>query len=86
MEVVGCSVDSVRSHQRFAEKQGIEFPLISDADRQIASSLGVLNDRGTSARRTTLLIDREGIVRKVFEDVKLPGHVEEVLEAARKLA
>ncbi|BAS26588.1 alkyl hydroperoxide reductase [Limnochorda pilosa] len=83
--MVGCSVDSVRSHQRFAEKQGLEFPLISDAGKTITSSLGVLNERGNSARRTTLVVDRDGIVQKIFEDVKVPGHVEKVLEAVRKL-
>lgn len=84
-QVVGCSVDSVASHQRFAERQGIQFPLISDRDKSIASTLGVLNERGTSARRTTLVIDGEGIVRAIFEDVKIPGHVDQVLEAVQKL-
>lgn len=84
-QVVGCSVDSVRSHQRFAERQGIQFPLISDADKSICTRLGVLNERGTSARRTTLVVDGDGIVRKIFENVKVPGHVDQVLEALQEL-
>lgn len=80
-EVVGVSVDSVRSHQSFADAYGLRFPLISDADKSITSSLGLLNEKGTSARRTTLLVDPQGRVHRIFENVKVDGHVDEVLRA-----
>lgn len=82
-EVIGVSVDSVASHRRFADMHGLRFPLISDADRQISTRLGVLNEKGTSARRTTFLVDPEGRLAKVFENVRVDGHVEQVLEAIR---
>lgn len=84
-EVVGVSVDSAESHRRFADACGIRFPLISDHDRSIARRLGVLNDRGTSARRVTFLIDPQGRVAHVFEDVKVDGHAEEVLRTLDRL-
>lgn len=59
--------------------------MISDADKSICTRLGVLNERGTSARRTTLVVDGDGIVRKIFENVKVPGHVDQVLEALQEL-
>ena len=83
-EVVGVSVDSVASHQSFADACGLRFPLISDADRSIGGRLGVLNERGT-ARRTTFLVAPDGRVARVFENVKVDGHVEEVLRALDEL-
>lgn len=83
-EVVGVSVDSVASHRRFADSCGLRFPLISDADRAISGRLGVLNERG-SARRTTLIVDPAGRVARIFENVKVDGHVEEVLRTLEEL-
>jgi len=84
-EVVGVSVDSEASHRRFADACGLRFPLISDHDRSISRQLDVLNERGTSARRVTFLIDPEGRVAHVFEDVKVDGHAEEVLRTLDRL-
>lgn len=84
-EVVGVSVDSEASHRGFADALGLRFPLISDKDKSICRRLDVLNEKGTSARRTTFLIDPEGRVAHVFEDVKVDGHVEEVLRTLDRL-
>ena len=70
-EVVGVSLDDVKSHADFAEKYHVPFPLLSDADRTVATSYGVLASRGDKhyARRTTFLIDPQGKIAKVYVDV-----------------
>lgn len=80
-EVVGVSVDSAESHRRFADACGLRFPLISDRERAAARRLGILNERGTSARRTTFIVDPAGRVARIFENVKVDGHVDQVLQA-----
>lgn len=84
-EVVGVSVDTPQSHRRFADACGLRFPLISDRERRAAERLGILNERGTSARRTTFLVDPSGRVARIFENVKVDGHVEQVLRALDEL-
>ena len=70
-DVVGVSLDDVRSHAQFAEKYHVPFPLLSDADRKVAAAYGVLATRMGMhyARRTTFLLDPEGANAKVYEDV-----------------
>jgi thioredoxin-dependent peroxiredoxin len=70
-EVVGVSLDDVKSHEAFAKKYHVPFPLLSDADRKVAEAYGVLASRGGMhyARRTTFLIDPKGNVARVYEDV-----------------
>jgi len=70
-EVVGVSLDDVKSHAEFAEKYHVPFPLLSDADQAVSTSYGVLASRmGMSyAKRTTFLIDPQGKVAKVYVDV-----------------
>ncbi|MBE3582846.1 MAG: peroxiredoxin [Limnochordaceae bacterium] len=83
--IVGVSADSPASHRRFADKYGLQFPLISDQRKEIIQALGVLNDKGTGARRSTLIIDPEGVIRHVFSRVTVDGHVDEVLAKLREL-
>ena len=70
-DVVGVSLDDVKSHEAFAEKYHVPFPLLSDADSKVAARYGVLTAHGEIkyAKRTTFLIDPEGKVAKVYEDV-----------------
>ncbi|OOG43296.1 peroxiredoxin [Rhodanobacter sp. C05] len=70
-EVAGVSLDGVKSHAEFASKYHVPFPLLSDADRSVATSYGVLTERmGIHyARRTTFLIDPHGRIAKVYVDV-----------------
>jgi len=63
---LGVSVDSVWANQAFAEKLGVQFPMLSDARRDISRSYGVFDEQGLVARRTTFVIDRKGVVQKVF--------------------
>ncbi|GIV15546.1 MAG: putative peroxiredoxin bcp [Armatimonadota bacterium] len=89
--VLGVSADSVVSHQKFAQKYGLNFPLLADEGAQVATLYGVWKEKKQYGRtymgieRTTFLIDEEGVVRRVFPKVKVDGHVEEVIEAVRSL-
>jgi len=89
--VVGVSPDSVKSHDRFRAKYGLTFPLASDEAKSMLEVYGVWVEKSMYGRkymgveRTTLLIDREGRIARIWPRVKVPGHVEEVLEAARAL-
>ena len=77
----GVSVDSIESHRTFADEHELPFPLLSDPDHQITDSYGVTQSEGETvyARRVTYLIDGEGIVRYVFEEVDPGVHADQVL-------
>ena len=89
--VIGVSPDSVKSHDKFRTKYGLGFPLASDEAKTMLEAYGVWVEKSMYGRkymgveRTTLLIDREGRIARVWAKVKVPGHAEEVLEAARSL-
>jgi peroxiredoxin Q/BCP len=88
VEVLGISVDSIESHVDFASRHKIPFKLLSDPDRSISRLYGVLGYGGYFAKRTTFIIDKQGVVRKVFPVVLLPTskkHAEAVLAALRAL-
>ncbi|MBI1908525.1 thioredoxin-dependent thiol peroxidase [Candidatus Uhrbacteria bacterium] len=83
--VLGVSADSVKRHAKFAEVEQLNFPVLSDEDRTALEAYGVWQQKSMMGKkymgivRTTLLIDPEGVVRKVYENVKVSGHVDEVL-------
>jgi peroxiredoxin Q/BCP len=85
--VFGVSADSVKSHQKFTDKFGLTFPLLSDPDHAVASaydSWGLKKFMGREylgIMRNTFLIDEDGRIAKVWESVKPDGHAEEVLAA-----
>jgi peroxiredoxin Q/BCP len=84
--VVGVSGDEVDSHEAFAEKYDLPFPLVADPDREIQNAYGVYGERSlygkkvVGLKRTTYLIDPEGIVRHVFKRPKTGDHAAEILE------
>ena len=90
-EVVGISRDSVKSHDNFKAKLELPFVLVSDSDEQVCTAYNVIKMKkmyGKEVRgieRTTFLIDAQGILRKEWRGVKVPGHVDEVLEAVQAL-
>jgi peroxiredoxin Q/BCP len=90
--VVGVSPDSVKSHDKFRAKYGLTFPLASDEAKSMLETYGVWVEKSMYGRkymgveRTTLLIDPEGNIARIWNKVKVPGHVEEVLAAAEALA
>src|SRR6266446_6749084 len=64
--ILGMSVDSPWANAAFTEKLGVQFPILSDAKRDISRAYGVFDEQNVLARRTTFVIDREGIVQQVF--------------------
>ncbi len=91
VEVVGVSKDSVSSHDRFKAKHELPFPLASDEGGRVAEAYGVWVEKSMYGRsymgidRSTFLIDGQGQVQKVWRKVKVPGHVDEVLAAAKSM-
>jgi len=89
--LVGVSRDSVKSHDNFCAKQGLAFPLLSDADEALCNAFGVIKDKNMYGRkvrgieRSTFLFDERGVLRREWRGVKVKGHADEVLEAARSL-
>jgi peroxiredoxin Q/BCP len=83
--VIGVSRDSVKSHQKFKEKYGFEFPLLSDPDAKVCEAYGVWKEKSMYGRkymgieRTTVVIGPDGKIKKLFPKVKVTGHVDEVL-------
>ena len=89
--VVGVSRDSLKSHDSFSKKLGVNFPLIADTESTLCESFGVIKEKNMYGKkvmgieRSTFLIDGNGVVARAWRGVKVPGHVQEVLEAARAL-
>ena len=85
--VIGVSTDSVRSHQKFKSKYSLPFTLVADPEREIVNKYGVWVEKKNYGRsymgvaRTTFVIDEEGGVEGVFENVKVKGHAGAVLES-----
>lgn len=90
--VIGVSPDSVKSHDKFRAKYGLTFPLASDESKAMLDAYGVWVEKSMYGRkymgveRTTVLIDRDGRIARIWPKVKVPGHAEEVLAAAQALA
>ena len=64
--ILGMSVDSTWANAAFADKLGVKFNILSDASREISRNYGVFDERGLVSRRTTFVIDRNGVVQKEF--------------------
>ena len=89
--VIGISKDSVASHDKFKKKYELPFTLASDADGKVCEAYGVWVEKSMYGRkymgieRATFLVDEKGVVRGVWHKVKVPGHVDAVLAAAKTL-
>ena len=90
-QVIGISRDSVKSHDKFKAKYELPFTLASDEEGKVCEAYGTWIEKSMYGRkymgieRATFLIDAEGVVRNVWRKVKVAGHVEEVLAAAKEL-
>ena len=90
-QVVGISADSSASHTKFTEKHGLNFPLLADPDNKVTGLYGVYKMKSLYGRqfmgieRTTFVIDKSGVVRRIFAKVKVNGHTEEVIDALQAL-
>jgi len=91
-QVVGVSRDGLAAHDRFVKKHGLSITLISDTDETLCRAFGVIREKNMYGKkvlgveRSTFLMDAQGRVRAVWRGIKVPGHVEAVLAAARALA
>jgi peroxiredoxin Q/BCP len=89
--IVGVSKDGVASHDKFKEKQNLNFTLVSDVDGTLCEAFGVWVEKSMYGKkymgieRATFLADADGVVRRVWRKVKVPGHAAEVLEAVKAL-
>jgi peroxiredoxin Q/BCP len=89
--VIGVSPDSLESHRKFKKKYELPYRLLSDADHQLADAFGIWKEKSLYGRkymgveRTTVIIDRNGRIARIFPKVKIPGHVQEVERAVREL-
>jgi peroxiredoxin len=90
-EVVGISADSTGSHQKFIAKQSLNFPLLSDPGNTVTKAYGVYKKKSLYGRefmgieRTTFIIGRDGVIRRIFPKVKVNGHTDEILAALKQL-
>jgi peroxiredoxin Q/BCP len=90
-EIIGVSIDSPERHQKFIEKYDLPFTLISDVDQKVVNKYGVWQEKKLYGRtfmgivRSTFIIDKSGVVRKIFPKVKVKGHIDEVMEVLKEL-
>jgi peroxiredoxin Q/BCP len=89
--VLGVSRDSLASHDKFREKQGFKFDLLSDADETLCKMFDVIKEKNMYGKkvmgieRSTFLIDTQGVLKQEWRKVKVAGHVDEVLAAVKAL-
>ncbi len=89
--IFGVSRDSLGSHEKFKEKQGFKFDLISDPDEKLCRKFDVIKEKSLYGRkfmgieRSTFLIDADGKLRREWRKVKVKGHADEVLAAVKDL-
>ncbi|MFQ5580765.1 MAG: thioredoxin-dependent thiol peroxidase [Nitrospiria bacterium] len=87
--ILGVSLDSEKSHQKFIQKHELPFPLLSDTDKKVSEAYGVYKLKKMYGRefwgieRSTFLIDKKGKIITSFLRVKVDGHVDEVLAALK---
>ena len=90
-EIIGVSKDSVAKHDKFKAKHDLPFTLLSDADGDVCEAYGTWVEKSMYGKkymgidRATFLIDADGTLRAEWRKVKVPGHVDAVLDAARAL-
>ena len=87
--IVGVSLDDVDSYRAFADKYSLPFPLLADTDAKVSTAYGVYKEKNLYGKksmgieRTTFVIDKDGVVAKVFPRVKADTHGEQVLAYLR---
>jgi thioredoxin-dependent peroxiredoxin len=90
-EIIGISPDSLKSHDKFRAKYGLDFTLASDEAKTMLEAYGVWVEKSMYGRkymgveRTTVLIDQEGTIARIWPKVTVPEHAQEVLAAARAI-
>ena len=89
--IVGISRDSVKSHQKFIDKYSFKFPLVSDEDEKVCNMFDVIKEKSLYGRkymgidRSTFLISQKLEILYIWRNVKVKGHVDEVIKTIREL-
>ena len=89
--ILGVSKDSPDKHRKFTDKYDLKVKLATDADGTVCETFGTWVEKSMYGRkymgidRATFLVDRDGTIARIWRKVKVPGHAEEVLKAAREL-
>lgn len=89
--IIGISADSENSHKKFIDKFSLPFNLLSDTDKKVIELYGVWKEKvnfgikSLGIERSTFVIDKDGIIRKVFRKVKVDGHNEEIKKILKEL-
>ena len=89
--VLGVSPDSVESHRKFKKKYDLPYLLLVDEGHNLADAYGIWKEKSLygvkymGVERTTVIIDRDGRIARIFPKVKIPGHVQAVEAAVRAL-
>jgi len=84
-EIIGMSADSVESHKKFVDKYKLPFNLLSDEKKELVEKYGVWKEKNMYGRkymgieRTTFLIDEKGKITEIWDNVKVPGHIKDIL-------
>ena len=90
-KIFGVSPDDVASHVRFRNKFQLNFPLLADTNHKVAEQFGAWREKNMYGKttmgiaRSTFVIDKDGVIRKVWKAVKVDGHDEAVIEALKEL-
>ncbi len=85
VQVLGMSLDDVKSQGQFTKEQNLNFPLLSDPDASASARLGVLMEGKPYTNRITIVVDDRGVVRLVDTGVKVESHGRDLVEAIRAL-
>jgi len=89
--ILGVSIDPPERHQKFIAKYSLPFDLIADENKKIVEKYGVWQEKKLYGKtfmgiiRSTFIIDKNGVIQKIFTKVKVKGHVEEVLQFLNKI-
>jgi peroxiredoxin Q/BCP len=84
---IGVSADSVDKQAKFRDKHRLNMPLLADIEKKAATKYGVYKQKslygklGMGIERTTFIIGKDGLIKKIFQKVKVDGHIKEVLQA-----
>jgi peroxiredoxin len=90
--ILGVSTDDIESHEKFVEKQRLNFPLLSDEDATVVEKYGVWREKKMYGKtfmgivRSTFVIDTKGKIAKIWPKVSPDGHAEEVLEFVKEMS
>ena len=89
--ILGISKDDAKKHRKFVDNYDLKVPLATDADGSVCEAFGTWVEKSMYGRkymgidRATFLVDRDGVIKRIWRKVKVPGHAEDVLAAARDL-